>query len=338
MNKHQVGQHFFVGFQGKTFSGFFADLVQEWLPGGIILFTRNIGDKNELADLLASIKEAYQRKDAPLPFIGIDQEGGRVARLKSPYPQFPSAEELVKAKDEKAFEENYREIFELLRSFGFNLDFLPVLDVLTNDENKVIGDRSYGTTPEEVVKFGSKVVTIARESGIIHCGKHFPGHGMTFADSHKELPSSDISEKELWETHINPYYDLCRTGQLDMIMTAHVLFPKIDDKPATFSPYFIREILREKLQYKNIVVTDDLEMNAIPLFMQEHHLGQSNSDNFMGDAVSISFEAGNDMALICNTDKLIFEGLCTTYDRRKQLAKCFEESLPRILSVKQRYL
>ncbi|MBF0274050.1 MAG: beta-N-acetylhexosaminidase [Nitrospinae bacterium] len=338
MKKTTIGQSFFIGFDGKNINSFFNEVLEEWLPGGIILFTRNIGNQSEVIDLIAQIIEKYKKNNAPLPFIGIDQEGGRVARLKPPYPQFPPAWELTQC-SEKEFEENYDAIFSLLKELCCNLDFLPVLDVLTNKENQVIGDRSYGNNPETVTKYAEKVIDSTMKHNLVHCGKHFPGHGMTFADSHHELPTSEITEQELQEIHIQPYKNLIQKGKLDMIMTAHVLFNKVDKKPATFSHYIINDILRKKLGYENIVITDDLEMNAIPIYIEENNLVNEGKKElkFINESVELSFQAGNDMALICNTEAIVFEGLKSAYDKRKTLHPLLEISQQRIHRIKKKY-
>ncbi|MCB0393549.1 MAG: glycoside hydrolase family 3 protein, partial [Bdellovibrionales bacterium] len=190
-------------------------------------------------------------------------EGGRVHRLKPPFTQWP-AMKMLGDLDSAAFAFKVAEAMgsELL-SIGINVDFAPCVDVLTNPQNKVIGDRSFGSDPELVSKISSAMVRGYVKSGILPCAKHFPGHGNTLLDSHEDLPVEEKTLQELTDTELPPFKRAFR-ARLDLLMTAHILYSKIDPEwPATLSPKIIQEICRKDLGYRGIVMSDDLEMKAL---------------------------------------------------------------------------
>ncbi len=337
--KRKIGQHFFIGFHGKTMKPSLDAFLREWLPGGVIHFTRNIGTEEELKVLNRSIINIYHEEGAQFsPFIGVDMEGGRVARLKPPYRQFPSATDLAE-KGEKAVYSSTKEMAAYLKAFGFNLDFLPLLDVLTSAENEVIGNRSYGKSPEVVEKMGRKAFFALNEEKLIGCAKHFPGHGMTKADSHKELPITPISKEELEKVHIAPYRTLIAEKKIDMIMTAHVLYPAWDALPATFSKKILDSFLRKSLKFEGILITDDLEMLALDNYLKKEGIisQKATLDELMQASVRLSFEAGNDMMLICNNEEAIVSGLNAAYAMQNELLPIITHSTSRIEAVKDRF-
>ncbi len=337
--KHTVGQHFFVGFHGKEMTEGFRDFLCEWLPGGIIYFTRNIGGYDQLRELNTSILEVYRREGAAYaPFIGTDMEGGRVARLKPPFQQFPSALTLAEEGEEAVYVST-KKMVHYLKELGFSLDFLPLLDVLTADENDVIGNRAYGRSPEVVTKMAGQVFSALSDEGVMGCAKHFPGHGMTRADSHKELPVTDISPEELERVHLSPYRSLIAGGKVDMVMTAHVLYSSCDSFPGTFSERLLRGVLRNSLGYKGIIITDDLEMLALPRYLEKEGFIKEGAgiQEQISTSVRLGMEAGNDMLLICNNEEAITAGLKGACDMYENLQGFFSASSVRINSIKKRF-
>jgi beta-N-acetylhexosaminidase len=176
-----------------------------------------------------------------------------------------------------------------LDSIGIDVDFAPVLDVLTNPRNRVIGDRAFSADPQVVGLLGCTLMRGLREGGVIPCGKHFPGHGATSVDSHKDLPRDERGEEELLRTDLSPFRQAI-AEQVEMIMTAHILYPALDSNlPATLSPLILDELLRRRLNFQGVIVTDDLEMGAI---VRHFTVEQAAVD---------ALRAGADLLLICHS-------------------------------------
>lgn len=225
---------------------------------------RNCESPAQVRDLCADIQALRHKMPdrAPL-FISIDMEGGRVARLKAPFTQWPPLATLGKIDSTAAAFKFASFMGNELKAVGINLDFAPSVDVLTNPNNKAIGDRSVGADPELVSRIGSALVRGYIKSEIIPCAKHFPGHGNTLLDSHFDLPVEDKSFEELDRMELIPFKKAFR-ARLDMVMTTHILFPKLDpDHPATLSHKILTDILRKEMRFRNIVITDDLDMKAL---------------------------------------------------------------------------
>jgi beta-N-acetylhexosaminidase len=230
--------------------------------GGVILFGRNISDLITLSKLMYDLHDLNKQLPSPL-FIGVDMEGGRVQRLKEPFTIWPSVRKMSDLNSTTvAF--NFAEFMgKELVAIGFNVNFAPSCDILTNPKNQVIGDRSPGSDPEHVAKISSALARGYIKSGLIACAKHFPGHGDTLLDSHHELPIQDNTTLEMLEAReFIPFRKTLR-ARVDMVMSAHILFPKIDSEwPATLSPVFMK-VLRESFKFQKIIVTDDLGMKAL---------------------------------------------------------------------------
>lgn len=263
--KQKVLQMFITGFNGKNFAAneHFAEMLQSGL-GGVIFFTHNIESEKQFKALISDI--AY---NAALPmFYSIDQEGGRVERTE----KIHNGKKYLSAKPAYdmglSFLQNQtKEIALELKSYGINMNFAPVLDVNTNENNPIIGERSYSSNPDEVVSAGKVVFKEFEKYNIIAVGKHFPGHGDARADSHKTLPVIDLSREELTKIHIKPFKELIEYG-IPAIMAAHVLYPNLDNTntPASVSQKIINDILINELKYNGLIITDDMEMNGIKGF------------------------------------------------------------------------
>ena len=227
---------------------------------GAILFGRNVGTAAETSLLVRQLKSRAGR-----PFAGaVDQEGGRVARLRgAPYTPLPP----MRAIGQRADAETARKVGRLLafelRATGFDWDFAPVLDVDSNPANPVIGDRSFGANPPEVARLGVALAEGMERGGVASCGKHFPGHGDTLQDSHLTLPVLEHGLARLEAVELVPFRAYARAG-LASVMTAHVRFPALgEDVAATMSRASITGLLRERIGFDGVVVSDDLEMKAI---------------------------------------------------------------------------
>lgn len=330
MNLRDIGNLFIIGFEGTNFSAELRSLLDDLNPSGVILFSRNIEDPTQVARLNHDIQR-FGSASRGL-FIGVDQEGGRVRRLREPFTFFPPALEMISGSEPEAAVRDFagttaREIALV----GFNLDFAPVLDVLSHPDelhSSVIGDRAYGFDPETVARFGGIVVDELRANGIIPCCKHFPGHGGTMVDSHVDLPVDDRTRQVLENKDLVPFRRAVET-HVEMMMTAHVLYPALDpEMPATLSKAVLGGLLRQSMAYDGVVITDDLDMGAV-------------ADRYPTEDCSLkAFAAGADILLICKHPEKAF----TARDRIFQALKDGElspkrvtESLERINRLKTKY-
>jgi len=284
-----LGQLFMVGILQPRLDNQTRALLQELRPGGIILFRRNYTTPEALTNLCAEFHSLFADSR---PLIAIDHEGGRVHRLQPPFTHFPA---MVKVGLTNSVDLAYRvglAMGQELRSVGIDLDFAPVLDVLTNPANTVIGDRAFSTDPYQVALFGRAQARGLRDAGIIPCGKHFPGHGGTLLDSHEDLPQDERSQEELRQGNLYPFQQAINEG-LEMVMTAHVLYPALDpDLPATVSPKILNGLLRQQLGFSGVIITDDLEMGAVV------------RHSTINEAAINALTAGADMLLVCHKLKL----------------------------------
>jgi beta-N-acetylhexosaminidase len=233
-------------------------------PAGFILFRRNCGDPDQLLRLTDSLRDLTGRADLP---ILIDQEGGRVARMRPPeWPAFPPAERfaqlyaLAPSSAIEAVRSNARAIALTLRKCGINVNALPLLDVRQEGASDIIGDRALGSEPMQVAALGRAVLDGMASAGVVGIIKHIPGHGRALVDSHKELPVVPASAEEL-ETDLEPFE---RLSSAPMGMTAHVVYTAWDpDRPATMSPTVIADIIRGRVGFDGFLMSDDLGMEAL---------------------------------------------------------------------------
>jgi beta-N-acetylhexosaminidase len=262
--KKILGQTFIIGFQDKIPSNEVKNFITNNNIGGVILFDRNIESPSQLADLTNELQGLVQKSSlSDQLFVSIDMEGGRVARLKTPFTQGPPMSVLGEIGSASLAFKFAECMGKELLAVGINVDYSPCVDVLTNPNNKVIGDRSFGSDPELVSKMSSAVVRGFVKAGIIPCVKHFPGHGDTIADSHEELPVVNYDLDRLEAVEFIPFKKAFR-ARADLVMTAHIKMEKLDPEwPATLSQKIIQKILRQKLGYRNAIITDDMEMKAV---------------------------------------------------------------------------
>lgn len=258
--RRHAGQLALIGFAGHTLPAEARALAKEFDLGGIILFARNVEAPEQVAEVAR--EAGTLAKDTPL-WVSVDQEGGRVARLRTPFTVWPPMHTLGRSGDEQLTARFARALAAELRAVGISLDFTPVLDIRTNPKNDVIGDRAFADTPEDVARLGRVVIETLQAEGIAACGKHFPGHGDTTADSHDELPVIEHPPDRLAAVEYVPFRAAIASGVAG-IMTAHILVPALDDeRPATLSPAIVGGVLKKTLGFGGVVFTDDLSMKAI---------------------------------------------------------------------------
>jgi len=273
-----------AGFTGTTADAEDAVALADLGVGGFIVFGRNVESPQQVANLLAGLRARCG--DRPL-LLAIDQEGGRVARLRAPLTVWPPMGTLGERDDPDLARATGRGLAAEIGAVGFNLDFAPCVDVNSNPDNPVIGDRSLGATEDRVTRLGVPLMEGIQAAGVAACVKHFPGHGHVDKDSHYDLPVCPLDEDTLLGTHIAPFAAAIEAG-VAAVMTAHVIYPAIDpDNCATLSSAWIDGVLRGRLGWDGPVLTDDLEMGAIV-----DHGG-------IGDAVVRAVRAGVDGLLIC---------------------------------------
>jgi len=286
--KVAAGDFLVVGLEGTALDGAAHELLDEVRPLGVILFARNMPDRHSLEGLVAELRE---RKAAGI--VAIDHEGGRVDRLPAGFTRFPPALTIARKGDPGLVREVARAQARELRAVGFNVNFAPVLDIHTNPANPIIGDRAFGSTPEEVIHHALPYLQGMTEEGMLGCGKHFPGHGDTRSDSHLELPRVSLDAARLRAVEMLPFAKAINAG-VPMLMSAHVLYEALDrERPASLSPTILVGILREELGFGGVIVSDDLEMKAI-------------ADRYdLGEAAVLAVEAGSDVVLVCKSPERI---------------------------------
>lgn len=262
--KNIIGQHLIIGLKGTKLEADEADFIVKNNIGGVILFGRNYQSAEQVHKLCSDVQMLRHRMPDKAPlFISIDMEGGRVHRLKAPFTQWPALAK-VGAIDSTsvAFKFAYAMGVEM-RAVGINLDYAPSVDIFSNPKNTVIGDRALGTHFDVVSKLSSALVRGYIKAGVLPCAKHFPGHGNTLVDSHEDLPVEEKSLAELEEFELQPFKKAFR-ARLDFVMSSHIKFPKIDPEwPCTLSEIFLTQLLRDKLRFRGLVITDDLDMGAM---------------------------------------------------------------------------
>jgi beta-N-acetylhexosaminidase len=325
--RRQIGQLLIAGFDGHQVPVELRSLAREFGLGGVILFARNVGDPEQVAELCYDA--ARLTPDQPA-WVSIDQEGGRVARLKAPFTEWPPMATLGRSGDVTLAERFARALGAELKTIGITLDYAPVLDVHTNPKNPVIGDRALADRPDEVARLGDAIIRAIQGEGVAACGKHFPGHGDTATDSHDELPLVEHPPDRLRRVELVPFRAAIE-AQVATIMTAHVLVPALDDaRPATLSPKIVTNILRSELNYDGVILSDDLEMKAVA------------SSYAVPSAAVMAVDAGCDGVLICGGDHEVqasaLEALIHAVEDQRLPMSRVEDAVKRHQRAKERFL
>jgi len=281
-----IGQLFILGFEGRAPSLALEVLVRERNPGGVILFARNLGSPEEIAMLTNALQAASL---TPL-FVAIDQEGGKVTRLEPPFTQWPSAGAVGAVGSSELAYALGKVMAQELLAVGINMNLAPVLDVLTNPANPIMAGRCFGNDPQVVTRLGMAVFGGLKDMGVLAVGKHFPGHGDTTVDSHLGLPVVPHDQARLWAVELAPFVAAIGAG-IPALMTAHLLVPALDpERPATLSRPILTELLRERLGFSGLLVSDDLLMRGIA------------DATPPGEAAIRFLEAGGDCVLVCDDE------------------------------------
>lgn len=323
MDSEQLGQLLLTGVPGPELDPATAARFKKLQPGGFILFGRNIRSPQQLRKLTDDLRDLSNTE----PIITIDQEGGRVSRIRLIGNEPPNAQALRERGDRKLIKRHGKLTGEILRLFGFNLDLCPVLDISHDDDaDNSLKGRCYGTNPDQVIDFAGTFNRALRKAGVLSCGKHFPGYSNAAVDAHEELPVIDRTREQLEAEEIAPFRALA--PELDSMMICHAHYPCFDaDRPrwpSSLSKNIITGLLRDQLGYDGLVMTDDLDMGAI--------LNEVSFENTIREAVL----AGNDMVMICHRiemveqayqhlktlpDTVIFDAAEHLYETKSRLTK-----------------
>jgi beta-N-acetylhexosaminidase len=333
--EQQIGQFLFIGLPGTELDAETRALIDEVKPGGVIIFGRNVAAPEQLRSLLNGVEQLIPTA----PLLGIDQEGGLVDRLRRIFEPMPSARTIRQHGDLAAARALGRITGEVLRMLGFNINFAPVMSIMTDDRDLLsngLYSRSFGRSPGEVLGYTTVYMRGLQGTGCLGCLKHFPGIGAGEVDSHEEMPVVQLSHDDLIAQDLAPYIELFqrRDDRVRCVMVSHGGFPNIDIKgevtggllePASLNYNIVTTLLRDELGYKHLVITDDLEMGAISRHCE------------IEDAVVRAAMAGEDMLLICASPEKIRRGyhglLAAARDGRLTQTR-IKESLDRIAKTK----
>ena len=317
----KIGQVFMIGMPGPDLDPVTEKLIGDHGVGGVILFSRNIETPLQLARLCRDLQAlALKTRSIPL-FLSIDQEGGRVARLKAPFTLFPGNEAI--GRDPEALERAHEFATVTAREMtlvGLNMDLAPVMDVRRGEAEEHLAGRTFGDDPQWVGRLGSRVIETLQGAGVMAVAKHFPGLGRTERDPHHELPVIPIDAGEVETINLPPFLAAMEAG-VSAVMTSHAIYPALDaENPATLSREILTGLLKGGLGFEGMIITDDLEMGAI-----EKHWG-------VAEGAAASLAAGADVLLICKDQDKVLKSL----DRVKTMLLLEEIPVSRLLDAARR--
>jgi len=318
-----IGQLLIIGFNGTEMTPRVASLLMKLQPAGVILFARNIKNPQQAWRLL---RECQKCVDTPL-FTCVDLEGGTVDRFRDALGPAPSAADVFDTGDRKLFRRHGQIIGENCRSMGFNVDFAPVLDLAFEASRSVMESRAVSASPRETIAYAREFLAGLRAANVMGCGKHFPGLGEGKLDSHHELPVINKPLQQLWAEDLLPYKTLRQ--QLPLVMISHAAYPQVSGgrTPASLSKVWITDVLRKRIGYRNLIVSDDLEMGGVQ------------SAKRTPEAAVEFIRAGGDLCLLCHREDQIvqaYEAMTKTAERDSKFAKSVAEAARRVLRFKNK--
>lgn len=313
-----------IGFDGVEMTPPLASLLKRLQPAGVILFARNIKSADQTRRLLHECQKCVA---TPL-FTCVDLEGGTVDRLRDVLGPSPSVADVFAADDAKLARRHGQILGENCRALGFNVDFAPVLDLALEASRTVMGTRSASADPHETVAYAKEFLAGLKAARVLGCGKHFPGLGEGNLDSHQALPVIEKPMKKLWAEDLLPYRLLAR--QLPTTMIAHAAYPQVtgDRTPASLSKMWITDILKKRIGYRGLVISDDLEMGGVLAAAP------------VGEAAVETVRAGSDLCLVCHHENSVLqahEGLVKAVERDRRLAQRVSESARRVVTFKKKW-
>ncbi|HLJ26102.1 MAG TPA: beta-N-acetylhexosaminidase [Candidatus Angelobacter sp.] len=321
--RQQVGQLLIMGFDGLAVDSKLRTTLASLEPGGVILFARNIESAQQTWSLLRDCQAT-----ARLPmFLCVDMEGGTVDRLKNVIAPAPPAEKVFATGNSRLFRMHGNIIGLEVRALGFNTDFAPVLDLGLEASRSVLTSRTVSADPNQVVRYAREFLRGLKPTKVLGCGKHFPGLGEANLDTHKDLPAVKKSWKKMWAEDLLPYRQLHR--QLPFVMVAHAYYPQItkDKLPASLSRKWMTDILRKKMGYRGLIVSDDLEMGGVL------------AAGSIEDVAVETIRAGADIFLVCHNQELVwrgYEAVLREAEKNRKFATQVAQAAARILNFKRR--
>lgn len=321
--QRDIGQLLIIGFEESEFTPSLNSLLQKIQPSGVILFARNIITPQQTYRLLQDCRKAIP---GPL-FTCVDMEGGRVDRFRKAIAPSASAADVFATTDRKLFRKHGRMIGDLCRALGFNTDFAPVLDLALEASRTVMSSRAVSADPEQVVIYAREFLAGLRTAGVLGAGKHFPGLGEANLDSHHDLPTVSKSFQQMWREDLYPYRVIRR--DFPMVLVGHATYSGVTSNgvPASLSKKWITDVLREKIGYRGLVVSDDLEMGGV--------LAAASIEQ----AAVEHIRAGGDLCLICRQGEFVeraYEALVKETERDKRFARRISESVTRVQAFKKK--
>jgi beta-N-acetylhexosaminidase len=319
-----LGQLLIIGFDGTQISSHLSSLLTRLQPAGVILFARNIKSADQTWRLL---RDCQRCVSTPL-FTCVDLEGGRVDRFREVLGATPSAQDVFATGDRKLVRKHGQVIGENCRALGFNVDFAPSLDLAFEASRSVMSSRVVSANPRDVTAYARQFLAGLTDAKILGCGKHFPGLGEGKLDSHHELPVIEKSRRKLWGEDLLPYRELQR--QLPMVMISHAAYPQVthDNTPASLSKIWITDILRKRIGYRNLIVSDDLEMSGVL------------SAAPVAEVTVAHVNAGGDLCLVCHREDYVlqaFEALEKAASTDQRFAGRAADSVRRVLAFKKKW-
>lgn len=321
--RQQVGQLLLMGFDGTELSGELRSALTSLQPGGVILFARNITSVQQTHALLGEARKCL----ATAPFLAVDLEGGTVDRFRDVLAPAPAVAEVAATGRRNIFREHGRLLGAEARDLGFNTDFAPVLDLALPPSQAVLTTRTVSADPRKTIVYARECLKGLAESGVLGCGKHFPGLGEANLDTHRELPAIAKPWKKLWEQDLFPYRALRR--EMPFVMVAHAAYPAVTKArtPASLSRKWIGDILRKKIGYRGLVISDDLEMGGV--------LATASIE----DAAVETVRAGADIFLVCHNEEKVwrtYEAVLSAAERDRKFAALIADRSQRILDFKKK--
>ncbi|MBI3895305.1 MAG: glycoside hydrolase family 3 protein [Acidobacteria bacterium] len=327
------GQLFIIGFEGDSWNPTLEKLLLEVRPGGVIFFQRNIASAQSFQRLVRQVRDYLIGLTLPSPFLAIDLEGGTVDRLRDVLAPLPPVREVARAGlAQRAGQVAGRE----LAAFSLNVDFAPVLDLASSESDLILGSRTAGRSPQEVIEFAADFLDGLAEQGVIGCGKHFPGLGSARVDSHLKMPQIEKGASKMWEQDLLPYRTLA--SLLPMVMVAHAWYPALEAEhslapgtssqplPSSLSPALVSGLLKSRIGYSGLVLSDDLEMGGVL------------ENRSVGEAAVAALRAGCDLLLVCRRAEYVhdaFEAVLQEATRDSEFCGLAETAAQKILHAKQ---
>jgi beta-N-acetylhexosaminidase len=321
--RRQVGQLLILGFDGLELSDQVRTTLSEIQPGGVILFARNIVQPRQIWKLL---RDCQATTAVPM-FLCVDLEGGTVDRLKKVIAPAPSVRDVFSTHQRKLFRMHGHILGLESRAVGFNTDFAPVLDLGFQASNSVLGSRTASQDPDQVISYARGFLPGLKSAQVLSCGKHFPGLGEANLDTHQELPSIRKPWQKLWAEDLRPYREL--RANLPFVMVAHASYPEVtnDSLPASLSRKWITDILRKKIGYPGLIISDDLEMGGV--------LAAGSIEQVAVETL----RAGADMFLVCHNHDFVrrsYEAVVREAERDRKFAAQVAKASQRVVTFKKR--